>query len=73
MAGVGGDQAGEQDWKVSCWGRLGLLKVETGQGSTYCSLKNFTIMLMLKEVRQFALFWSREKSQSAVWQPMYLF
>ena len=62
MAGVGGDQAGEQDGNVSCWGGLGLLKVVRGEGSADCSLENFTIMSMLKEVGQFALFWSGEES-----------
>ena len=58
VAGVGGDQAGEQDWKASCWGGLGLINVERAEGSADCSLENFTIMSMLKEVGQFALFWS---------------
>ena len=59
MAGVGGDHAGEQDGEMCFWGGLGIiLQVDRGKGCADCSLENFTIMSMLKEVRQFALLWS---------------
>ena len=71
IMGVGGDQTGEQDGKVGwCWvGGALLTRVERGEGSADSPLENFTIMSMLKQVGQFALVWSGEESQSAVWQP----
>ena len=60
MVGMGGYQTGEQDGQVSCRGGDIALRrgVERGEGSADCSLKNLAIMLMLKQIGQFALFWS---------------
>ena len=59
MVGVGGHQTGEQDGKVIFFGSAALFfKIERGKGGADCSLENFTIRLMLKQVWQFALFWS---------------
>ena len=57
MVGVGGHQTGEQDGKVIFFGS-NFFKIERGKGGADCSLENFTIMSMLKQVWQFALFWS---------------
>ena len=57
MVGVGGHQTGEQDGKVIFFGS-NFFKIERGKGGADCSLENFTIVSKLKQVWQFALFWS---------------
>ena len=59
MVGVGGHQTGEQDGKVIFLGGAPLFfKIERGKGGADCSLENFTVVPMLKQVWQFSLFWS---------------
>ena len=49
----------------------GAVQLERGERGADCSLKEFTVMLVLKQGWQLFLVWTREKTKSSIWQPKF--
>ena len=62
-------KSGEQCGQMSRGGRA--VQLERGERGADCSLKEFTVMLVLKQGWQLFLVWTREKTKSSIWQPKF--
>ena len=62
-------KSGQHYGQMSRGGRA--VQLERGERGADCSLKEFTVMLVLKQGWQLFLVWTREKTKSSIWQPKF--